>query len=83
MKFEEIFNNVGWYVADSFTEGTVIFIEPGPHGNELRFMAFENVNSLSPVEFKINLYQQMFTKNYVKVLNRQSLFGEKRLDLFK
>lgn len=83
MTFEQIFENTGWYITESFADGVVIFIEPGPIGNEMKLMQFDSADSIFPVEFEIRMYSGMFKKDYVKVYNRNQLFGKKKVELLK
>jgi len=82
MKFEEIFDKAGWYVAKSFDEGVVIFIEHGVHDTEMKVMCFDNPQAIAPLELKIPVYRGLFKKDFIKVFNRGSLFGDKRKQLF-
>lgn len=80
MKFKEIFNRTGWYMAESFDEGTYISVDyAGSFGNEITFMSFASETSVAPMEIHgMKTYQGLFKKDYVQVFNRGSMFGEKR-----
>lgn len=70
MKFEEIFNQEGLYVANSFGEGVALKII----GDTLYSCIYENKDDLFPRESIQSVYKGLFDKEYTKVLTRQSLF---------
>ena len=70
MTFEEIFKVDGLYTASSFREGTVFEIEQGA----LYVKTFKDANDINPFKHPQLVYSGLFTKEYSKVLNRQSLF---------
>ena len=71
MTFEEIFKEKGLYVTDGFAEGFCIRIT---ENNDLKFISFDNKNSIIENEHNINIYGGLFKKDYRKVYTRQSLF---------
>lgn len=83
MKFEQIFSQPGWYVAESFTDGVFIEITKTSFDNELKFKCINDANDLFPKQFDTKIYRGLFDKKFVKVLNRNQLFGETRTNLFK
>jgi hypothetical protein len=74
MKFEEIFNKEGLYVAESFGEGVALKIE----GDTLYSCIYKNEDDLFP-EVRIQpVYKGLFDKEYTKVFTRQSLFNKNK-----
>ncbi len=70
MTFEEIFDQEGLYVADSFGEGVALKVI----GDTLYSAIYENEDDLFPKENIQSMYKGLLTKNYTKVITRQSLF---------
>jgi len=70
MTFEEIFKEDGLYSASSFSIGTVFEIDQGA----LYVKTFKDAKDINPVRHPQLVYSGLFSKEYVKVLNRQSLF---------
>lgn len=71
MKFEEIFNEEGLYVADGFTDGAALKV------NDVGFLYlvdYKNPNDLFPNEITMPVYKGLFEKDYRKVFNVKSLF---------
>lgn len=83
MKFEQIFSQPGWYTAESFADGVFIEITNSPFGNEMEFKCINDANDLFPEQLDIKVYRGIFDKKFVKVLNRNQLFGNQRQNLFK
>lgn len=77
MKFEEIFNEVGLYTANSFTEGVAIKIEKGHIGTEMTFVHYKKADDLFPEPFNVKIYSELFKKEYTKVLTVNRLFNKK------
>lgn len=71
MNFEEIFDEPGWYVADSFAEG--VCFEVTKEGN-LQLLAYENKDSITPHRDNAVVYKELFSKEYTRVFTRQALF---------
>ena len=83
MKFEDIFKQYGWYTTESFADGVYIEITNAPHGSEIEFKYIKNPDDIIPETLNIKIYRGLFDKKFVKVLNRNQLFGETRANLFK
>lgn len=83
MKFEDIFKNPGRYTAESFADGVFFDISVGVSGNELKILSFDSPTEFITRELNIPIYQGLFDKEFVKVLNRGQLFGQQKIDLFK
>ena len=74
MKFEEIFNQEGLYVADSFAEGVALKII----GDTLYSCIYESADDVLPDVRTQPVYKGLFDKEYTKVLTRQSLFNKNK-----
>lgn len=70
MKFEEIFEQDGLYTSDSFHKGVALKITDGVMYTE----TYKNENDISPKIDSLLMYKGLFSKEYTKVLTRQSLF---------
>ncbi len=70
MKFEEIFNQDGLYVADSFAKGVCFRIVDGT----LNLVTYKDKSDISPSIDTIAVYKGLFEKTYRKVFTRQELF---------
>jgi len=70
MKFEEIFEEDGLYVADGFTKGSCFEISDGT----LYLKTFKDKYDVLPETYPFNTYRGLFKKDYKKVYTRQSLF---------
>ncbi len=70
MKFEQIFEKEGLYVADSFGEGVALKII----GDTMYSVVYESKDDLFPRENIQSMYKGLFSKEYTKVLTTQSLF---------
>lgn len=79
MKFQEIFQEEGLYVADSFRDGTAFKISKNSIDNrlELSIVTYSNRNQLFPNETNQVVYDGLFNKEYRKVFTIKSLFSEK------
>ena len=71
MKFEEIFNEPGLYRADGFADG--IAFEITKEGF-LYHVWFKDKGDILPERINPTIYKGLFSKDYKKVLTRQSLF---------
>ena len=74
MKFEEIFNEEGLYVADSFSEGVALKIE----GDTLYSCIYKDEDDLFPRVNIQSMYKGLLNKEYTKVFTRQSLFNKNK-----
>ena len=70
MKFEEIFDEDGLYVADSFVTGYCLQVDKGI----LRGVQYADKDDLLPEKHNALCYKGLFEKEYKKVYTRQSLF---------
>ncbi len=70
MTFEEIFDQEGLYVADSFGEGVALKVI----GDTLYSIIYEDKNDTFGRESIQSMYRGLLKKQYTKVLTRQSLF---------
>lgn len=71
MKFEEIFNEKGLYIADGFAEGSALKVDDEGF---LKLVNYKNKDSITYTEDNMLIYKGMFKKDYRKVFTRQSLF---------
>jgi hypothetical protein len=70
MKFEEIFEKEGMYVADSFGEGLALKVI----GDTLYNIDYKDKNDISPTVSNQVMYKGLLHKEYTEVFTRQSLF---------
>ena len=70
MTFQEIFNKDGLYTSTSFVKGFAFEIIEGT----LYQLHFKSPNDFLPRKVKSSVYKELFTKEYTKVLNINSLF---------
>lgn len=71
MKFQEIFNEEGLYVADGFSKGVALKV------GDLGFLyqiVYKHPDDLFPEEITMPVYKGLFEKDYRKVFTRQQLF---------
>ena len=73
MTFQEIFNEDGLYVADSFGEGFCFEIKDG----NLFWKQYKEKDSLTWELHVASVNKGLFSKDYRKVFTRQSLFKNK------
>lgn len=71
MKFQEIFNEEGLYVADGFSEGSCFKVDS--YGF-LKLVTYNNKDSIKYSEDIMPVSKSLFKKDYRKVWTRQSLF---------
>ncbi len=78
MKFEEIFEQEGLYVADGFKQGVAFEIKKNSITNhlELFLTTYEHKDDLLPIIEDVIVYAGLFKKDYKKVFTRQSLFKD-------
>lgn len=74
MKFEEIFNQEGLYVADSFDEGVALKII----GDTVYSCVYKSTDDVLPDIRTQPVYKGLFDKEYKKVFTRQSLFNKNK-----
>ena len=79
MNFNEILEADGLYVAKSFTEGTAFLVEQGM----LHQVHYKNASDFMPSRSLPAITLSVVNKDYAEVFNRQSLFGDKRKNLFQ
>ena len=79
MDFKDILKEDGLYVAKSFTEGTAFLVNYGM----LYQIHYDNSDDINPSKSLPTVTLPVVNKDYVKVFNRQALFGDKRKNLFK
>jgi len=79
MDFKDILKEDGLYVAKSFTEGTAFLVNYGM----LYQIHYDNSDDINPSKSLPTVTLPVVNKDYVKVFNRQTLFGDKRKNLFK
>lgn len=72
MKFEEIFNEDGLYVADGFADGTCLRVL----GGLLLFVTYANSEDVNPVVVDAIMHKNLLTKDYKKVHSREKLFNK-------
>lgn len=72
MKFKDIFNEDGLYVADGFDEGAAFKISEGT----LYLTIHKDKDDLFPYLDVYPVHKSLFEKEYRKVLTRQSLFSK-------
>lgn len=70
MTFQEIFDEDGLYVSDSFREGAAFKINSG----SLTLLSYKDKNDVLPYESNFPVYKGLFSKDFKKVYTRQSLF---------
>lgn len=73
MTFEEIFQEKGLYKAESFSPGTAFKIDNGPVGLQLTIVTYTQ-DKIFPYEENIQVYADLFNKDYKRVLNVGQLF---------
>ena len=71
LTFEQIFNETGMYVADSFQEGFCFFVDE--YGT-LKYKLYEDKDEIIPKYGNVVTYKGLFSKTYKKAFTRQSLF---------
>ena len=71
MKLEEIFNEPGMYVADSFAPGTCFEVQKD---GVCFIKSYKDSEDVNPSMDNLLLYKGLFQKDYKKVFTRQSLF---------
>ena len=71
MKFEEIFNERGLYVADGFVNGVALKVDDDGY---LKLVTYKNKDSLKYTEDNMPIFKGMFKKDYRKVFTIKSLF---------
>jgi hypothetical protein len=78
MRFEDIFKSEGLYRSDSFRDGVAFKISPNIIGGnlELSLVTYKNVDDFIPTEELVVVYDNLFKKEYTKVLNRGQLFNQ-------
>lgn len=74
MKFQDIFNKEGMYIADDFAEGTALEVS---RDNTLYLVTYKSHMDLQPTKITMPVYGGMFKKEYTPVYTRQSLFIKK------
>lgn len=79
MDFKDILKEDGLYAASSFTEGTAFLVQNGM----LHQVHYDNSDDINPSKNLPTITLSVVNKDYVKVFNRQSLFGDKRKNLYK
>lgn len=79
MDFKDILKEDGLYVAESFSEGTVFLVDQGM----LHQVHYGNSDDINPSKTLPTVTLSVVNKDYVEVFNRQTLFGDKRKNLFK
>lgn len=72
MKFQEIFNEPGLYVADGFAKGFAFKID---EDGILQSILYSDKDDLFPIISNLFVYAGLFNKDYKKVFTRQSLFN--------
>ncbi len=70
MTFEEIFDEEGLYVADSFGEGVALKVI----GDTLYSVIYEDKSDIIGKTTIQSMYRALLKKEYTKVFTRQSLF---------
>lgn len=87
MKFQEIFETPGLYVADTFREGVAIEIAlasfPTEKGQTIAKLVTYNKFRTVPLKQPLEINSTLFKKVYVQIYNINQLFGEQRQNLFK
>lgn len=71
MKFEEIFNERGLYVADGFAKGFAFLIDDS---RTLKTVTYKDKDDINPVIENAICYVGLFTKEYKIVFTRKELF---------
>ena len=79
MDFKDILKQDGLYAAKSFTEGTAFLVDNGM----LHQVHYGNSDDINPSKTLPTVTLSVVNKDYVEVFNRQTLFGDKRKNLFK
>lgn len=76
MNFEEIFEEEGLYVADSFKAGTAFQIKKNSFTGEkeLKLVQYSTPDQLFSNTEDITVYAGLFKKEYKKAFTRQNLF---------
>lgn len=72
LSFIEIFNQDGWYKADSFSDGTHIVIEKG----EMYMKYFTSETETFSKDMDLFVTKILVNKKYKKVLNKGQLFSK-------
>lgn len=75
MKFEEIFNEPGLYIADSFAEGCAFQIDKD---NAMCMVTYRSKDDLFPSRELFMVYKGLFAKDYKRVNNMSQLFEKKK-----
>ncbi len=70
MKFEQIFNQDGLYIASSFAKGFAFRIDEGI----LYGVTYDSIDDLLPTIQQMSVYKGLFNKEYKKVLIIKELF---------
>jgi hypothetical protein len=71
MKFEEIFNQPGLYVADGFSKGFCFKITKD---QSIKTVSYKKPDDLIPEEADLVVYKGLFSKDYKPILSVKSLF---------
>lgn len=76
MTFQEIFNEPGFYRADSFAKGYAFLIKANQIDGqlELKGICYNSVDKLSFSEHPVTIYKGLFDKDYKLVYNKNELF---------
>jgi len=85
MKFEEIFEEEGLYVANTFRKGVCFEIIKNliTDNLELYLKTFKDKDDLMPHSENFTVYEGLFKKDYRKVYTRQSLFEKSEPNCFR
>lgn len=76
MTFRNIFEEEGLYKAESFAPGVAFQIKKNKisDSRELWMLTYKNIGDINPTAEPVLIYEELFNKEYEKVLTIQKLF---------
>lgn len=78
MKLEEIFAEVGLYVADAHFDGVAVEIYNDGKQNRIRVLIYEYAGDENPEIMEFIVAQRQFSYDYFKISDTTQLFGSSK-----
>lgn len=74
MKFDEIFNNRGYYITSDLAQGFAYFVTKN---KELVMIEYYDRYSSIPIIHDVTVSEELLQKEFIKIDNRHDLFKPK------